>query len=97
MFRLSVVRKLGLVAVVALILIGGTLFAQQDDLGEESPLLGGEIPTGPPEPCGCCNCCTSQSGGCDECQECEDLVCDIDPFCCESQWDDLCSNLDIMD
>ena len=87
MFNLSVVRKLGLVALVALILVGGTLFAQQDDLGEESPLLGDEIPTGPPVPC---NCCTGGNGiGCD-CQACEDIVCTADPFCCNPLWDGLC-------
>ncbi len=87
MFRLSVVRALGLVAVVALILVGGTLFAQQDDLGDESPLLGDEIPTGPPVPC---NCCSGGNGlGCD-CPVCEDLVCDIDPFCCDTTWDEIC-------
>ena len=86
MFRLSEVRKLVLVAVVALILIGGTLFAQQDDLGDTSPLLGEETATTP------CNCCSGGNGlGCD-CQECEDVVCAADPFCCDTMWDSICDD-----
>ena len=69
MFRLSVVRKLGLVSVVALILVGGTLFAQSS---EE------------------CNCCSGGNGlGCD-CQPCENIVCALDPFCCDTTWDRIC-------
>ncbi len=75
MFRLPAIRKLGFAAVVALILIGGTLFAQQDDLGDASPLLGDEIPTDH-----VCDCCTGGNGrGCD-CPACEDIVCTADPF-----------------
>ena len=84
MFRLTLVRRLALVAVVALIQVGGTLFAQQADFGE-SPLLGNEIPTGH-----VCDCCTGGNPfGCD-CQACEDLVCTADPFCCTELWDSLC-------
>ena len=65
MFRLSV----GLMAAVALTLVGGTLFAQQ----------GGD-----------CNCCAGGDGvGCD-CQACEDIVCTLDPFCCNDSWDSVC-------
>ena len=70
MFRFSVVRKLGFVAVVALILVGGTLFAQSS---EE------------------CNCCSGGNGlGCD-CQPCENVICALDPFCCNTDWDDQCN------
>ena len=48
MFRLSVARKLGLVAVVALILVGGTLFAQLRDLSDAPPSLGDEFVIGLP-------------------------------------------------
>ncbi len=86
MFRLPVARKLGLVAVVALMLVGGTLFAQQDDF-DESPLPGDEIATGPPATC---NCCSGGNGlGCD-CPACEDVVCALDPFCCNTAWDPVC-------
>ncbi len=47
MLRLPVVRKLGLVAVVALILVGGPLFAQQG--GDCNCCSGGNNPSG-------CNC-----------------------------------------
>ena len=43
MFRMSVVRKLGLVALLALLLAGGTVFAQRSDLSDENPLLGNEF------------------------------------------------------
>jgi len=37
------------------------------------------------------NCCTAhQSLGCED-PEITDCVCDSDPFCCESQWDDICA------
>ena len=87
MFRFSVVRKLGLVAVVALILVGGTLFAQLRDLSDENPLLDDEIVIGFPVSCNCCN--GGDGVGCD-CQACEDIVCAVDPICCDAQWDGLC-------
>jgi hypothetical protein len=43
--------------------------------------------------CGGCqsNCCNAKSGpGCDD-DPCEDAVCDIDPFCCNGQWDGQCA------
>ena len=71
MFRMSVARKLGLVAVVALILVGGT----RDEIGAGPPM---------------CDCCSGGNGiGCN-CQPCEDIVCDLDPFCCNIGWDTLC-------
>ncbi len=73
MFRLIMLKKLGLVAVVALILVGGTRDA---------------IATGPPVPC---NCCSGGNGlGCD-CQPCENVVCALDPFCCQTEWDNACN------
>ena len=37
-----------------------------------------------------CDCCSGGNGlGCD-CPECENIVCAIDPFCCERFWDMLC-------
>ncbi len=38
MIRLSIVRKLGLVALVALILVGGSLFAQLSDVSDQDLL-----------------------------------------------------------
>jgi hypothetical protein len=34
-------------------------------------------------------CETSWDGGCDGCA-CEACVCDLDPYCCQSSWDDVC-------
>ena len=48
MFRLSVAQKLGLVAVAALILVGGTLFAQLSDVSHDKPWPGDEIVIGLP-------------------------------------------------
>ena len=88
MFRLPVLRKLGLVAVALLILVGGTPFAQQGDLSDGSPSLGDNIVFGP-----LCNCCSGGDDlGCD-CQECEEIVCGVDDFCCELGWDGTCDNL----
>ncbi len=40
--------------------------------------------------CDVCNCCSGGNGlGCD-CQQCEDLVCGVDPFCCNTTWDTTC-------
>ncbi len=53
MLRLPVVRKLGLVALVATILVGGTLFAQLRDLSDENSLPGDRLVIGgPSEPAG---------------------------------------------
>jgi hypothetical protein len=39
---------------------------------------------------GNCNCCTGGNDlGCD-CQACEDIVCTLDPFCCNDSWDAAC-------
>ena len=39
---------------------------------------------------GNCNCCVGGNGlGCD-CPECSDLICGLDPFCCNTTWDTLC-------
>lgn len=46
-----------------------------------------------PEDCGPCavgDCCgAEETPGCDD-AGCQTQVCDIDPFCCESQWDSFC-------
>ena len=87
MFRLSIVWKLGLVALVALILVDGILFAQPSDSSSEDPWLGDGAEAGPP-----CNCCLGGNGlGCN-CQVCENLVCTEDPFCCNTLWDVLCDS-----
>ena len=72
MFRLSVVRRLGFVAMLALILAGVT---------------GDETAAGPPM----CNCCSGGNGAGCNCQPCEDIVCDLDPFCCNIAWDSICN------
>ena len=37
------------------------------------------------------DCCTDSGGlGCED-QECTDIVCSIDPFCCEVAWDSICA------
>lgn len=74
MFRLSVVRRLGFVAVLAVILAGVT---------------GTGTAAGPP----ICNCCSGGNNGLGcNCQPCEEIVCDQDPFCCESAWDPICDS-----
>jgi Cleaved Adhesin Domain len=39
------------------------------------------------------SCCTSNPGttGCDD-PTCETAVCDADPYCCETEWDQLCAD-----
>jgi len=38
------------------------------------------------------DCCAAHmSTGCQD-PECEAAICGADPFCCESQWDDICAN-----
>ena len=38
-----------------------------------------------------CNCCDPHGGlGCDN-EDCENLVCNIDPFCCSGSWDSICA------
>jgi hypothetical protein len=46
---------------------------------------------GDPPPPGS-NCCEPHGGtGCDD-PDCEALICDIDPFCCDSAWDGFCAD-----
>jgi hypothetical protein len=48
---------------------------------------GGDDGGAPPVPC---NCCSGGNGlGCD-CPECSDLICGLDPFCCNTSWDSIC-------
>jgi len=38
-----------------------------------------------------CNCCSGgDTLGCND-DHCESVVCSLDPFCCEVDWDDICS------
>ena len=38
------------------------------------------------------DCCSAHpSPGCDD-PECESIVCAIDPFCCDSGWDQVCAD-----
>ncbi len=91
MFRLSLVLKLRLVGLVTLALVGGLSVAQLRDVSDGSPSLGDNIEFG-----ALCNCCSGGNDvGCD-CQECEDIVCDLFVFCCDVEWDQLCSNLAIQ-
>ena len=53
--------------------------------GEATDLC--EVCGGPPTG-GCCD--PHDSAGCDD-PTCESLVCTDDPFCCDTQWDDVCS------
>ena len=39
----------------------------------------------------CCEAASDSRTGCDD-AACETLVCDADPYCCNVQWDGLCSN-----
>jgi hypothetical protein len=46
---------------------------------------------GPCDP-GCGNCSTAHGAlGCDD-AECTDIICAIDPFCCNNSWDGICAN-----
>jgi hypothetical protein len=49
----------------------------------------GDVCGGPP-PKGSDCCVPHKSAGCDD-SLCEMLVCTLDPFCCEVQWDELCA------
>ena len=54
------------------------------DVGDDG---GADDGGAPPVPC---NCCSGGNGlGCD-CPECSDLICSLDPFCCNTTWDTLC-------
>jgi hypothetical protein len=44
----------------------------------------------PPKDSTCCQ--ANQTPGCDD-PGCEALVCEADPFCCESQWDGVCAGV----
>ncbi|MGP1346182.1 MAG: hypothetical protein ACTS3F_05875 [Phycisphaerales bacterium] len=38
------------------------------------------------------NCCNANGGlGCDD-PDCEALICGADPFCCDTQWDQICAD-----
>jgi hypothetical protein len=40
-----------------------------------------------------CDCCAGGNGmGCD-CASCEELVCGVEPFCCNVDWDEVCDAL----
>lgn len=41
-------------------------------------------------PCASSNACVAHSGGGSDQPGCTKCVCDLDPFCCNSQWDGLC-------
>jgi hypothetical protein len=42
--------------------------------------------------CGVSNCCSSHGGtGCDQ-PGCTNCVCQLDPFCCQTQWDAICAD-----
>jgi hypothetical protein len=47
----------------------------------------------PPGPCGAAghDCCTQGPPGCDDAACCE-LICGLDPFCCDTFWDGICVN-----
>jgi hypothetical protein len=47
----------------------------------------------PPQPCPAPGSCTvaHANAGCEN-QVCCEAVCDADPFCCESQWDQICAD-----
>ncbi len=54
-------------------------------------LSGCHVPD-PPSACGHGDCCVSnESPGCDD-GACCNIVCPVDPFCCDEQWDQLCAN-----
>lgn len=38
--------------------------------------------------CGCLN--IGNNGRCINDQECTNIICDVDPYCCNNQWDDIC-------
>ena len=41
------------------------------------------------------NCCEDNgTPGCDD-ETCQTIVCDVDPFCCEQTWDDICAGIAI--
>ncbi|KAL7557679.1 hypothetical protein ACA910_012356 [Epithemia clementina (nom. ined.)] len=55
----------------------------------QAPFLGSQCET-----CGDCQQARplgSGEMGC-QCPTCQDLVCDLDPFCCHNEWDALCAN-----
>ena len=61
---------------VVFILISGFILLATPETGNAQPIS---------------NCCIANGGsGCDN-QACEDAVCNIDPFCCNVQWDGLCA------
>ena len=35
-------------------------------------------------------CCDNGTPGCDD-EECEGIVCEVDPFCCQTEWDGNCA------
>jgi hypothetical protein len=42
--------------------------------------------------CGPSNCCGAHGGvGCND-SACQDVVCAIDPFCCDTEWDSICAD-----
>jgi hypothetical protein len=62
---------------------GGVLGCAADCLGyDTSGCIGG----------GGGDCCAAHAGtGCDD-PACEAAICGADPFCCDTQWDDICAN-----
>jgi hypothetical protein len=52
---------------------------------EMCPVCGGALPGG--------NCCVeqNQTTGCED-GACQDIVCAVDAFCCETEWDMLCAD-----
>jgi len=57
----------------------------------ECDFWDGEDCTSCPKDCGKCGdgCVTTPFPGCNGCS-CEECVCDMDPYCCEAQWDGIC-------
>ena len=72
----------------------GPVIGPQCGDGQCDAVIGEACDTCPAD-CGACGaggCCEDNgSPGCND-AACEDVICAADPFCCENQWDSICSN-----
>ncbi|MHC5029074.1 MAG: hypothetical protein ACYTGR_20175, partial [Planctomycetota bacterium] len=57
-------------------------------------LCGGPPPTGCPGEGNCCE--PNGTPGCDDAECCE-LICSLDPFCCDTEWDGLCAKAALLE
>ncbi|MEE8130615.1 MAG: hypothetical protein V3T48_10015, partial [Vicinamibacterales bacterium] len=61
-------------------------FPGSADYDTKISVFCGDCPTVPAS-----NCCTNHGGlGCDD-SDCQDTVCAVDPFCCATAWDSICT------